>query len=168
MPPPAGLKLLGFQIEIDAPAGTRDRPLALVFKLDASVINGLDPNRISPIRDGELAGECPGSSTADPDPCVSDRVVDATTGDLTLRVNAQHASTWNLAEVPKRCLVPDLIGLKLAKAKKALSNAKCKLGKVKEKPSKQKAGTVIRQKPKPGTPRPVGAKVAVTVSQTAG
>ena len=76
-----------------------------------------------------------------------------------------HASKWNFAEAQKRCVVPKLIGLKLAKAKKALGKAKCKLGKVKKKASKKKAGTVIAQKPKPETVKPVGAKVAVTVSE---
>ena len=62
------------------------------------------------------------------------------------------------------CTVPHLKGLKLSKARKALSGAHCSLGKVKHKASSSKKGRVIKQSPSPGAVLGDGAKVAVTVS----
>ena len=68
--------------------------------------------------------------------------------------------------------MPKLIGLALAKAKKALAKAHCGVGKIAKKAAKAKKGkkkakkgTVIAQLPKAGTRKPAGSKVAVTLAQ---
>ncbi|TMM10564.1 MAG: PASTA domain-containing protein [Actinobacteria bacterium] len=58
------------------------------------------------------------------------------------------------------CVVPNVVGETLKKAKKALKKADCKLGKVKG-PHKS-SSKVIKQKPKPGTRLAPGSKVKVT------
>ena len=57
------------------------------------------------------------------------------------------------------CVVPRLLGKTLHGATKALQKANCRLGKVK--PKVETAGTVVKQRPKPGKVRPVGTKVKV-------
>ncbi len=57
------------------------------------------------------------------------------------------------------CVVPKLAGKKLKPAKKALTKADCKLGKVKG--HKGKSAKVKQQSPKPGKVLPPGAKVSV-------
>ncbi len=159
--PPNGFSLLGYEIEVTAPAATVDDPLRITFVLDRTVLDGADPDSVTVLRDGDRAGNC-ADSRAVPDPCVAGRR-NLEGGDLALTVLAAHASKWNFAEAV--CAVPKLIGLKLGKAKKKLKQAGCKLGKVKKKASAKKKGTVIAQKPKPKTEKPAGAKVAVTVSK---
>jgi len=66
---------------------------------------------------------------------------------------------------PNGCNVPKLKGLKLAKAKEALSKANCRLGTVRKKNSKKKKGTVIAQSPKAGSALIPRAKVALTISK---
>ena len=96
-PPPQGYSVLGHQFEITAPVETAGTPLRIVFDLDAAAIpSGMSASTISVLRDGQLAGECPGSLTADPDPCVSVRET-LTGGDLRITVLSSHASSWNLA-----------------------------------------------------------------------
>jgi hypothetical protein len=64
------------------------------------------------------------------------------------------------------CVVPDLIGQKLRKAKRKLKRANCSLGNVKKAPSSRgDKGRVIKQKPRPKTVKPAGAKVKVTVGK---
>jgi len=55
------------------------------------------------------------------------------------------------------------------KAKRKLKRANCKLGDVKEAPSaKADKGLIVKQKPKPGTQKPAGAKVDVKVGSGPG
>lgn len=61
------------------------------------------------------------------------------------------------------CAVPKLKGKTLKKAKKALADAECKLGKVKR--ANGKPGKVLNQKPKPGKVLAPKAKVNVTVGR---
>jgi hypothetical protein len=64
-----------------------------------------------------------------------------------------------------QCIVPKLRNLTLAKARKALTTANCKLGKVTRVRDKRfKRGRVISQTPDPKWRRDVGAKVAVKLS----
>ncbi len=64
-----------------------------------------------------------------------------------------------------QCVVPKLAKLPLAKAKKALTKAHCKPGKVKYRSSaKVKKGSVIKAAKKPKTALPAGTKVNLTVS----
>ena len=61
------------------------------------------------------------------------------------------------------CLVPKLKGKKLKAARKALTKADCKLGKVKG--HKSKSAKVKKQSAKPGTALPPGTKVNVKLGQ---
>jgi virginiamycin B lyase len=65
---------------------------------------------------------------------------------------------------PTRCVVPKVLGLKLAAAKTRLVKAHCRLGKVKR-PRRAAAGRlrVTRQSPRAGTTKPAGTKVALTL-----
>lgn len=62
---------------------------------------------------------------------------------------------------PAKCVVPKLAGRKLKGARKALSKAHCKLGKVHRKDPGAKH--VVGQSPKPGKTRAAGSKVSVTL-----
>jgi hypothetical protein len=61
------------------------------------------------------------------------------------------------------CAVPKLKGKSLKKAKKALANAECKLGKVKH--ASGKHGTVIKQTKKPGKVLAPNTKIGVTIGR---
>jgi hypothetical protein len=64
------------------------------------------------------------------------------------------------------CVVPKLVGLTLAKAKKALKNRRCALGRVKRKAAKRsKRGKVLAQSLKAGKKLKAGTKVGLTVGR---
>jgi len=63
---------------------------------------------------------------------------------------------------PPACLVPNLKGKKLKAARKALTKADCKLGKIKG--EKSKSAKVIKQNPKPGKVLAPGAQVNVKLT----
>jgi len=63
------------------------------------------------------------------------------------------------------CVVPRVTGKKLKAAKRVLTRAHCKAGKVTKKFSKVKRGRVVSQRPKPGTNLPAGAKVRLVISK---
>jgi hypothetical protein len=64
------------------------------------------------------------------------------------------------------CVVPALKGKKIAAAKKLLKNAHCAVGKITKKTSaKSKRGKVLASKPKAGTHKPAGTKVALVVGK---
>lgn len=67
----------------------------------------------------------------------------------------------------KRCHVPKLKGLTLAKAKRKLRRAHCGLGKVRYRHSghARRHPVVVKQSPKPGAVRHVGARVRLTLSR---
>jgi hypothetical protein len=65
-----------------------------------------------------------------------------------------------------RCVVPRLKKLTLAGAKRSLKSHRCRLGKVKTKPSgAAQRGRVLSQTVRPGRTLPVGAKVGVTLGR---
>jgi hypothetical protein len=83
----------------------------------------------------------------------------------TLAGSATSIFSYASETPPPQCLVPKLKGKKLKAAKKGLKKAGCGLGKVKLVHGARSAtGRVAQQRPKPGTVRPAGAKVNVTVS----
>jgi hypothetical protein len=90
-----GYSLLSQQFSISAPAATVNAPLVLTFTVDASQLNGIDPNDITIFRDGSAVGRCIGSSVANPDPCIAS-LTTAMNGDVTIKVNTSHASQWVL------------------------------------------------------------------------
>lgn len=66
----------------------------------------------------------------------------------------------------RRCVVPRVVGRKLAKAKAAIKKARCRTGKVRRAYSrKRKKGFVLAQKPKAGRRLAVGARVNLVVSR---
>lgn len=64
---------------------------------------------------------------------------------------------------PARCIVPKLRGSTLHGAKVKLRRVHCRLGKVTQKPSRRLRGRILSSKPKAGSRRPAGTKVAVVV-----
>jgi beta-lactam-binding protein with PASTA domain len=73
------------------------------------------------------------------------------------------------AKVKRACVVPKLKGDTLAAATRALEQAECGLGKIKKSKSKKVAkGKVISSKPKAGSKKKVGYKVALTISKGPG
>jgi alpha-tubulin suppressor-like RCC1 family protein len=69
--------------------------------------------------------------------------------------------------LPKpKCVVPKVIGTRLAKAKRRIAKAHCRTGKVTSKPSGRKLrGWVLAQSPAPGKKLKNGAKVNLTVGK---
>jgi beta-lactam-binding protein with PASTA domain len=61
--------------------------------------------------------------------------------------------------------VPKITGMKLKRARAALTAAHCAVGKVKRAYSTHKKNTIFKQSPKAGTKLANGAKVNVTVSR---
>jgi hypothetical protein len=76
-------------------------------------------------------------------------------------------TTFKTLKRAKRCHVPKLKGLTLAKAKRKLKRAHCGLGKVRYRHSghARRHPVVVKQSPKPGAVRHRGARVRVTLSR---
>jgi hypothetical protein len=183
-PPPNGFELLGSAISIEADPATASDPLEIVFRLDASAVPvGTELAAITVARDGVAAGECPGATTAVPDPCVKSRQA-LTGGDIELVVLAAHASSWGFVravrgepvqppagagdgdyEEQQQCVVPKVKQKKLRRARRLIVGADCSVGKVKRrvKPN-MKPRIVLRQRPSAGNILPAGAPVRLTVS----
>lgn len=64
-----------------------------------------------------------------------------------------------------RCVVPKLKGKTVRQARRLLSTRRCRLGKVKRRPSRAKKGRIISQSRRPGARLPVGTRVNVTVAR---
>jgi len=88
---------------------------------------------------------------------------------VTLTVTDDSGSTGAIThtvDVERRCVVPNVVGLKLAAATTALQNRDCALGLVfHKKAGKKKRGRVLSQSRRPGTVHPVGTTVNVTVGK---
>jgi hypothetical protein len=70
------------------------------------------------------------------------------------------------AAASARCVVPELRGLKLRKAKRKLRKAHCRAGKVRKVRSKKaKKGRVIKTKPAAGKRKPAGTRVKLIVAR---
>ena len=81
-------------------------------------------------------------------------------GPFGLAVDASHIY-W--ADSVHGCLVPNLKGKRLKRAKKILKKGNCRLGTVK--PKDQKTGKVVKQRPKVGTVLPLGGKVNIKLGR---
>jgi beta-lactam-binding protein with PASTA domain len=63
-------------------------------------------------------------------------------------------------------VVPNVIGKSLARARKKLAKAHCRVGKITYKvSSKKRKGLVIAQRPRPRTRRPNGARIRLTLGK---
>jgi hypothetical protein len=99
---PTGYAFFGYEFDITMPeAPSAAEPNVITFHLDASIIPaGKDASSIQLFREGVLVADCTGvPGTADPSPCVSERLTDVD-GNVTLTVLTVQASTWNMAIIP--------------------------------------------------------------------
>ena len=82
---------------------------------------------------------------------------------LDLTADSSAAATFTLKPV---CVVPKVKGKRLAAARRAITHARCKVGKIgKAFSAKVKAGRVMSQKPRPKTKLKAGSAVKLTVSK---
>ena len=91
---------------------------------------------------------------------------DGPAGSERLIVERGEEPTWGAAPgtAPALCVVPKVIGKKLATAKALIKKAGCRVGKVtRKKAAKSKRGRVIRQTPKGGKQIALGSKVKLVV-----
>ncbi len=125
--PPVGYSVFGREVQITAPDATVANPLRLVFTIDASALpSGTDPNTLTIMRNAQPAGECPGSLTANPDPCISARQL-LPSGNLQLTVLTSHASYWNFVKpVPIPPPSPPSTGTNSAPPAAVPKKKKCK------------------------------------------
>jgi PASTA domain/Divergent InlB B-repeat domain len=89
---------------------------------------------------------------------------------LTLVQDRQATATFTANPPPppppaRKCVVPNVKGKTLVKAKRSIRAARCAVGRVSKAYSRKRVGTVISQKPIPGTKRAVGSKVSLVVSK---
>ena len=140
---PAGLDVLGVQLQIEAPPATASVPLVLVLTVDASLLPpGADAAQVDVIRNGEPVEDCTGApGTASPDPCIG--IPSALPGgDVELTIFTSHASLWGavvqgLSVAQQKCVNGiNSSGVKVAMAQTQL-NAAC----VKEGAKSGAAGT---------------------------
>ena len=73
--------------------------------------------------------------------------------------------TVTVTPPPVKCVVPNLKGLKLTKARAALQKANCTVGKVTRKKSAHKAGVVLKQNKKAGAVLALGSKITLTIAR---
>jgi hypothetical protein len=64
-----------------------------------------------------------------------------------------------------KCVVPKVIGLRLAVARARIGRANCTVGRVRRVRSRRGVGKVLGQRPKAGSVRPRGAKVKLVVGR---
>ena len=64
-----------------------------------------------------------------------------------------------------RCVVPRVVGRPLARARRMLVRARCRTGKISRRFSSAQRGRVLAQRPRAGSHRPLGARVALVVSR---
>jgi Subtilase family/PASTA domain len=64
-----------------------------------------------------------------------------------------------------RCVVPRVTGKTLAAARTALARSRCALGRVRKRRSRVRKGRVVAQSVRPGTRRPRGSRVGLTLSR---
>jgi hypothetical protein len=73
--------------------------------------------------------------------------------------------TVTVTPPPANCVVPKLKGLKLAKARAAVTKANCAVGKVTRKKSSQKKTVVLKQGKKAGAVLAHGSKITLTIAR---
>jgi hypothetical protein len=78
-----------------------------------------------------------------------------------------HAGPYVVRSTPAtRCIVPKLAGKTLASTRVALRRARCALGRIRRVRSRRsRVGRVVAQGTRPGTRRPPGTKIAVTIGR---
>jgi beta-lactam-binding protein with PASTA domain len=66
---------------------------------------------------------------------------------------------------PPKCKVPKVIGKKMPAAKRMITRAHCRVGRVRRAKSRKPRGRVVKQSPRWGVSRARGARVNLTVSR---
>jgi beta-lactam-binding protein with PASTA domain len=66
---------------------------------------------------------------------------------------------------PVKCKVPRVIGKKLPAARRAITRARCRVGRVRRARSLRAQGRVLSQTPRAGITRPKGTRVNLVVSR---
>jgi beta-lactam-binding protein with PASTA domain len=61
--------------------------------------------------------------------------------------------------------VPKVVGKKLLVAKRAITRARCRVGRVRKARSRRASGRVLSQSPRAGVKRPRGTRVNLVVSR---
>jgi PASTA domain len=70
-----------------------------------------------------------------------------------------------VAAAPRRCVVPNVRGKTLRRARHAIATASCRLGRVRYAWSRKRRGTVVGESPRPGAHALAGARVNLVVSR---
>jgi len=95
-------------------------------------------------------------------------------GPCTLQMNADQAAIAEFRANPPNppppppppaCVVPRLQRKTLGAAKRMIRTAHCRLGAVRRAYSRRRKGTVLSQRPAPGTRRPAGTRINLVVSK---
>jgi PASTA domain len=80
-----------------------------------------------------------------------------------------HASfmngTFGVDQAPPKCKVPRVVGKKLPVAKKAITRARCRVGRVRRALSPKPRGRVVSQRPRAGVTRARGTRVNLVLSR---
>jgi PKD repeat protein len=76
-----------------------------------------------------------------------------------------HDTSKLIILVKKACVVPNVVGKPLAKARSAIVTAGCKVGKITKRPSAKPAGVVLAESPTAGKRVAAGSAVALVVSK---
>ena len=77
---------------------------------------------------------------------------------------APDGSGFLAARARPRCHVPSLVGKRLVRALRLLTRAGCSIGRVVESRSRKRTGTVLAQRPGPGSERASGTRISIRVS----
>jgi hypothetical protein len=77
----------------------------------------------------------------------------------------ETVSFWTLpTEAPPRCIVPRVVGKRLASARTLIRKAGCRVGQIRRKQSRRRTGTVLSQAPRSGTRSWQTVRVRLVVS----
>ncbi|HEY5977823.1 MAG TPA: IPT/TIG domain-containing protein [Solirubrobacterales bacterium] len=153
---------IGFNADVlPPPTATAVKPASGSFKGGGKLtIEGTNLIEVSAVGFGGIPATSIASSSESTLTVVAPKAPKPGRVGVTVRTPAGTATVPTLYAY-KACKVPALRGKTLAKAKKKLKKAGCKVGKVKRLPGG--TGKVTAQKPKPGKLKAPGAKVKVTV-----
>jgi beta-lactam-binding protein with PASTA domain len=64
-----------------------------------------------------------------------------------------------------RCKVPKVVGKRLTAARRAITRARCRVGRIRRARSRKARGRVVKQTPRAGVRRPRGTRVHLVVSR---
>lgn len=93
---PIGFSFLNQQIDITAPPTNPSSPLIIVFTVNSTQLAGQTQDTIQIFKNGNQTGSCPGSTVANPDPCITKRTT-LINGDVQITVLSSNGDPWNIA-----------------------------------------------------------------------